>query len=87
MMAADLVYVLCSLTSAACAVMLARGYARTRVRLLFWSALCFVGLTLNNVLLIIDVRFVPQIDLSAWRMAPALAGVILLLYGLIWETR
>lgn len=83
--AADLVYVLCALTSAACAVMLARGYAQTRARLLFWSALCFAGLTLNNLLLIVDSRVVP--DLSTWRMVPALIGVMLLLYGLIWETR
>lgn len=80
------VYVLCMITSAACAVLLARGWLATRVRLLLWSALCFAGLTLNNVLLFIDVK-TPQIDLSVVRTLPALAGVLLLLFGLIWETR
>ena len=46
-----------------------------------------VGFALNNLLLIADVRFIPDIDLSTWRMVPALAGVAALLYGLIWETR
>ena len=48
----QLVYVLCALTSIACAVLLLRGYFRTRVRLLLWSGLCFVGLALNNALLV-----------------------------------
>ena len=54
---------------------------------MFWSALCFVGLALNNLMLIVDVRFIPEIDLSTWRMVPAVIGVAVLLYGLIWETR
>jgi hypothetical protein len=33
------------------------------------------------------VRVLPDIDLSTWRIVPALAGAALLLYGLIWETR
>jgi hypothetical protein len=81
------VFVLCALTSLACAVLLLRGYARTRVRLLLWSGICFVGLFLNNVLLIVDVRVVPDVDLSVWRSLPALAGVALLVYGLVWEVR
>jgi hypothetical protein len=82
-----LVYALCALTSLACAVLLLRGYASSRVRLLLWSGLCFAGLAANNVLLLIDTRLVPTMDLSAWRTLPALAGVALLLYGLVWETR
>lgn len=81
------VYVLCALTSLACTVLLLRGYARTRVRLLLWSGLCFAGFFLNNLLLVIDVRVVPQIDLSIYRSLPALAGIALLLYGLIWESQ
>ncbi|HET7460143.1 MAG TPA: DUF5985 family protein [Longimicrobium sp.] len=84
---ATLVYVLCALTSLACAVLLLRGYARNGVRLLLWVGLCFVGLTLNNVLLVVDVRVVPDVDLSLWRSLPALAGLMLLIYGLVWETR
>jgi hypothetical protein len=86
-MFAIIVYILCAVTSALCAVLLLRGYAKSRARLLFWSGLCFVGLTLNNILLVIDVRVVPDIDLSLWRTIPALIGVSLLVYGLVWETR
>ena len=82
-----LVYALCALTSLACAWLLLRGYLRTRVRLLLWSGLCFAGLALNNVILFVDVRMVPDVDLSLWRSLPALAGIVLLLYGLVWETR
>ena len=83
----NLVYILCTATSTLCAVLLYRGYRNSGARLLFWSALCFVGLALNNLMLIVDVRFIPEIDLSTWRMVPAVIGVAVLLYGLIWETR
>jgi hypothetical protein len=84
---ATLVYALCALTSLACAVLLLRGYASSRARLLLWSGLCFAGLALNNILLLVDKRLVPTVDLSLWRTLPAVAGVALLLYGLVWETR
>ena len=83
---ATLVYVLCALTSLACALLLLRGYRQSGVRLLAWSGLFFVGLFLNNVLLIIDLRIVPQVDLAVIRLLPALVGVLLLLYGMIWES-
>lgn len=86
-MLAIVVYILCAATSALCAILLLRGYARTHARLLFWSGLCFAGLALNNILLVIDVRVIPAVDLSLWRTIPALIGVSLLVYGLIWETR
>jgi hypothetical protein len=79
--------VLCALTSTACAVLLLRGYARSRFRLLLWSGLCFAGLALNNVLLVVDKRVIPEMDLSVWRTLPALAGIALLLYGFVWDTR
>jgi hypothetical protein len=85
-MFAILVYVLCAATSGFCAVLLLRGYAKSRARLLFWSGLCFTGLALNNLLLVVDVH-VPAVDLSLWRTVPALAGISLLVYGLVWETR
>ena len=80
-----IVYLLCTLTSLACAVLLLRGYRRSRVRLLLWSGLCFAGLALNNALLVVDVRVAPGTDLSLVRTLPALAGVGLLLYGFIWD--
>ena len=82
-----LVYLLCALTSAACCVLLYRGYRSSRARLLFWAALCFAGLAVNNLLVLIDERVVPTTDLSVWRSLPALAGIALLVYGLIWEVR
>lgn len=84
---ATAIYVLCALTSAACAVLLLRGYSRDRVALLLWSGLCFTGLALNNILLFIDLRVVPTTDLSVWRTLPAIVGVGFLIYGLVWETR
>ena len=86
-MFANIVYILCAVTSGLCAVLLLRGYMKSRARLLFWSGLCFAGLALNNVLLIADVRIMPAIDLSVWRTIPALIGISLLIYGLVWETR
>lgn len=84
---ARVVYVLCALTSLACAVLLLRGYLRSRARLLLWSGLCFGFLFLNNLLLYIDVEVLPQIDLSIVRSLPVLVGLALLLYGLIWEVK
>ena len=83
---AGLVYALCAVTSILCAVMLLRGYRESRARLLLWSGLCFAFLALNNTLLFIDFRVVPGVDLSTWRTIPAVFGLGLLLYGLIWET-
>ena len=81
-----IVYALCALASLICAVMLLRGYQRTRVRLLLWSGLCFAAFALNNVLLIIDVRILIERDLSVVRSLPSLVGIALLLYGLVWES-
>ena len=86
-MIGTVVYALCALTSLACAWLLLRGYARTRVRLLLWSGLWFTGLALNNILLFIDVRVLPEVDLSIVRTIPAVIGILLLVFGLVWETR
>ena len=83
---ATIVYLLCALTSITCAVLLLRGYASSKVRLLLWGGLCFVGLALNNVLLFVDLGLVPDVDLSVWRSIPTLAGLALLIYGLVWDT-
>lgn len=81
---ANLVYALCALTSLTCAVLLLRGYVRSRARLLLWSGLCFVGFFINNALLVVDARIV--FDLSVVRSLPSLVGVLLLIYGLVWES-
>jgi hypothetical protein len=79
-------YVLCGLTALACSVLLLRGYLRKRVRLLLWCACFFLALTLENVVLFIDVVIVPHTDLSLLRNSVALVGLLLLIYGLVWET-
>ncbi|HLS85082.1 MAG TPA: DUF5985 family protein [Burkholderiales bacterium] len=79
-------FLLAAMTSFACMVLLFRGYARTGVRLLFWSALCFVFLSVNNLLLFVDtVIFPTAVDLRPYRLVAALAGIVSLLYGFIWE--
>lgn len=83
---AETVYLLCAATSAACAVLLLRGHHRTGTPLLLWSGLCFVGLALNNAMLVVDLILIPDVDLSTWRLLPAAAGVASLLYGLVWES-
>ncbi|WP_211218651.1 DUF5985 family protein [Thermithiobacillus tepidarius DSM 3134] len=83
---AELVYVLSAATSLACAVLLLRGFLQSRVRLLLWSGLCFLGLAANNALIYVDLVIIPDVDLSVWRISAALVGMMLLLYGLIWDT-
>lgn len=83
---AAVVYFLCALTSLACFVLLLRGWRASGHRLLFWSALCFAGMTINNSLLVVDkVVFPTQVDLSTWRLTAALTAVLLLVFGLVWE--
>lgn len=81
------VYLLCAATSLICALLLFRAFRRNRMRLLLWSALCFAGMMLDNVFLFIDLVVVPQIDLSDWRHLPALVGLALLLYGMVWDAQ
>jgi hypothetical protein len=84
---AEVVYVLCALTSIACAILLLKGYRANRTRLLFWSSLSFMGLALHNVLLFLDLVAFPDIDLFYWRTGVALLAMLVLIYGLIWELR
>jgi hypothetical protein len=80
-----ILYLSAIVTSLACTVVLFREYSRLRLRLLLWSALCFIGLTLNNVLLFLDLVIFPTFDLRIIRLATALAGMCFLLYGFIWD--
>jgi hypothetical protein len=85
MTGAALIYLLCLLTSAACAGLLARAYRRTRAPLLLWSALCFGLLALNNLFVVADMILFPDTDLTLLRQSSSLAAVGVLLYGFIWE--
>ncbi len=82
-MMAEIVYVLCGLTSILCASLLYRRYRATRGLLLFWSTWCFLCLALTNILLFVDLILLPAIDLSVLRSVVTLAGLIMLLYGFI----
>ncbi len=82
---AETIYSLCTLTSLACAWLLLGSYRRTGHRLLFWSGLCFVGMTFNNMLLMLDKLVFPAVDLLPYRLVTALVAVSLLVYGLIYE--
>lgn len=83
---AAVIYSLCALAAAACAYLLLQAYGRGGYRLLLWSGLCFVGLTLNNLFLVLDKVVFLDTDLSAWRTSSALIAMMVLLYGLIWDT-
>lgn len=82
---AALIYTLCALTALTTAILLLRSYQRTRVQMLLWAGLCFLGLTLSNIFLVLDRVVYPNVDLSIPRLTAAFVGLLLLLYGLIWE--
>lgn len=83
---ATVVFALCAVTSLVCASLLGRGYLRTRTRLLLWTSLCFAGLAANNLLLVADELIFTDRDLGAVRGATAVAGLAVLLFGLIWDS-
>jgi hypothetical protein len=84
---AEAIYVLCALASVFCAGLLLKNYRRNRNRLTLWTSLCFVGLAINNLFLLVDLILVPEVDFSLWRTLIALTAIGTLLFGLIWEER
>jgi hypothetical protein len=80
-----LVYILCTITSLASAILLARAAWRPRGRLMFWSAIAFFGMSINNVLLYVDLLIGPHYDWSIYANVVALVSVLVLVYALIWE--
>lgn len=79
------VYILCFLTSAACAWLLGRSYLINRTRLLLWSSICFAFLAANNLVLTLDLLVIPGIDLRLARLLLALAAVVSLIWGFVWQ--
>ena len=77
------VYILCFLTSAACAWLLGRSYLLSRTPLLLWSSVCFVFLAFNNLVLVLDLIVLPTLDLKLLRLLLALAASCSLLFGFI----
>ncbi|TAJ68654.1 MAG: hypothetical protein EPO51_27130 [Phenylobacterium sp.] len=84
-MGPSLVYALCLAASAVCAFLLLHAWRQTRSRLLFWAALGFVFLAVNNLFLVGDLVLFPQVDLWGWRQAASGLSVAVLLYGFVWE--
>jgi hypothetical protein len=82
---AEAIYLLCAATSLVAAGMLLRQYWRRRTKLLLWSSVGFVGLSINNVLVYFDLVLVAGVDLSLVRTAVGAAAMLMLVYGLIWE--
>lgn len=82
----SVLYSLTCLTTGLCALLLLRAYARVRRRLLLWSGLCFAVLTLSNALVILDLLVIPT-DLYTYRLGTTAVAMVLLLYGLIWESQ
>lgn len=80
-------YIVTCITTLFCAILLLRGFARARRRLLFWSGLCFVGLTISNLFVIVDLLIFPNTDLYTYRLGSTAFSMVLMLYGLIWESR
>ena len=80
-----IVYILCTLTALASAILLARATFHGGGRLLFWSAIAFAGMALNNLLLYVDRVIAPNVDWSLYPNVVALASVSVLLYALIWD--
>ncbi|WOB05928.1 DUF5985 family protein [Piscinibacter gummiphilus] len=82
---AEIAYAACAITAGLCAWLLLRAFMRSRFRLLLWGGLCFVGLTLNSVLLIFDKMVFPALDLSVFRLSMGLVALLVLLTGLILD--
>jgi hypothetical protein len=82
-----IVYVLCFLTSSACAWLLGRSFRRSGVRLLLWSAVCFAFLAANNLILVLDLVVWPEsgVDLRLPRVLLSLAAVGFLIWGFVWD--
>jgi Family of unknown function (DUF5985) len=84
---ASVVYFLGTIVTLACACLLLRAYMSTRTKLLLWSGLCFVGLTFANILLWVDlVVLSTDVSLYRVRLGTAAVAMLLLLYGLIFES-
>jgi hypothetical protein len=81
-----IVNVLGTLTVGLCAFLLLRAYGRVRQRLLLWTGLCFVGLTVSNAILFVDLALFPGGSLYSWRLSVAAASMLLLLYALIFQS-
>lgn len=82
---AEAVYILGVLVTLSCGVLLTRAYLQVHKRLLLWSAVCFFGLAISNLLTFLDLVIFTHIDMYRWRLLTATAAMLVLLFGLVWE--
>lgn len=80
------VYLLCFATSTTCAYLLFRSYRVSRANLLMWTSLCFTGLAINNLAVVLDLLVFPSMNLFAVRQVASLAAVSILIFGFVWES-
>ena len=81
-----IVNVLGTLVAGLCAVLLLRAYSSVRKRLLLWAGLCFAGLCVSNGIVVADLFYIPEVDLYRWRLGIAAVSMLLLVYGLVFES-
>lgn len=84
-MIAPLVYILCLSTSGLCTVLLLKSYSQVGNKLLLWTGLCFLGLSINNLFLLLDLWLFPDVYLLPFRVFFGLIGLLVLIYGLVRE--
>lgn len=86
MIAPAIVFSMSLIASAICALLLARAFARSGVRMLFWSAVSFGFLAVNNALAVIDIVALPDSSIPELRLSASLIAVGVLIYGFIWRS-
>jgi len=79
-------YVFGMLVALLCGILLARGYRQSHQRLLLWSSICFLGLSLQSALIFIDLVLLPNTDLHLLRRSVVAVSMIVLIYGLFWDS-
>ena len=83
---AEGIYLLCAATSLLAAGLLLRRYRARRTPLLFWSSAAFLGLSINNVLLYVDLGLLTGVDLALPRTIAGALAMLILVYGLVQDT-
>ena len=81
----EVTYVICTLTSLASALLMMRAIRGPGGRLLFWGAVFFLGMAVNNIALFANAM--TEADYSVVPNIIMLASVAALLYGLVWDVK
>ena len=80
------IYLLGTFVALVCGLLLARGYRQSRQRLLLWSSICFLGLALSNAITFVDLSIATAVDLHWLRHGVTGISMLILIYGLIWDS-